>query len=175
MPALLRDLQAEELLPRTSGYLHLGFLTARGPAELADLARAAGFTLDHDCYASEVVARELAVPTSIFKAFARCPEGRLLGIEAFTPQADAGQIQQWRSLGIGAHLGLGLRLRNDLERALQLGREAGLRPPAFLSQPLALNAAQHIHVLYLEGGPFRLEFYHSAWEERNPARCWADF
>ncbi len=160
-----------------TGHLHIGFVA---PTEctvelLAETAQTAGFNSAVSSFASEVMARELAlsskqtdVPTTILKAFDLSLAERSLGLEAFLPTTSITESQNWVRSGVGRHLGLGLQSRKAVCKAQELCSQAGFHPPSFLKGKPAINQAEDILVVYsdglLEGRPLRLEFYHAASE-----------
>ena len=165
-----------------TGHLHIGFVA---PTEctvelLAETAQRACFNSAVSTFASEVMARELAlssnqadVPTTILKAFDLSLADRSLGLEAFLPNTSVAESKNWVQSGVGRHLGLGLQSRNAVCEAQKLCTQAGFHAPSFLKGKPAVNQAEDILVVYsdglLEGRPLRLEFYHAASE--RPARA----
>ena len=123
-----------------TGHLHIGFVA---PTEctvelLAETAQTAGFNSAVSSFASEVMARELAlsskqtdVPTTILKAFDLSLAERSLGLEAFLPTTSITESQNWVRSGVGRHLGLGLQSRKAVCKAQELCSQAGFHPPSF--------------------------------------------
>ena len=173
------------ILGEMTGHFHLGFLSPAGvKAELlSSVAHDCGFGDSHAFFQSEIMAQELAwraqrpeVPTAIFKAEAPPRDGKIAGVEAFTPTVEAETARTWLNDGVGLHLGLGLAAPRSVERALTLCRSSGfLPPPFFQGQPL-LNVANAITVVYVDGSmdgeSLRWEFYHAVEESAlSDARC----
>jgi hypothetical protein len=175
------------ILGEMTGHLHLGFLTPSGvKAELlSSVAHDCGFGESHAFFQSEIMAQELAwraqrpeVPTAIFKAEALPRDGRIAGVEAFTPTVEAETARTWLNDGVGIHLGVGLAAPRSVQRALALCRSSGfLPPPFFQGQPL-LNVANAITVVYvdgcMDGESLRWEFYHALGEPPLSAESCSD-
>lgn len=169
---------AAELSQETTGFLHLGFLAPPncGQGDLAKASARAQFEAEQVSFQSEVMNRELAhraglshIPTTIFKAFAQAESGRKNGLEAFICEVEPERLRAWIAAGVGTHLGIGLRRRAAVWRAVELCRKAGFSPPEFLAGAPAVNQAEDILVIYadgrFQGQPLRLEFYHAASEQ----------
>ena len=165
---------AESVLRETYRYLHLGLLVPPGmtPDLFRQLLADIGYDDHVAIFQSEVMTMELceltgrqSVPTTIYKAFRKPDPSGVRGIELFAPEAEAETVQSWIAQGVGAHLGIGLRSREAVNRVTDLCSSVGFKPPPFLKGRPALNAAEEILVFYLDGvvekQALRLEFYHS--------------
>lgn len=154
------------------GWCHLGFLVPAGLYHrLPSVATSLGFDAAQSHFRSEVMTLELSalsgapVETSVFEGY-RLSARAAHGLEAFAPAVEPEVGREWIAKGVGIHLGLGLREARAVEVVQRWFEEAGFQPAEFLNGGPAVNRAEDIQVLYLDGQverhKLRLEFYHSA-------------
>jgi len=166
--------RADEIFRDSYPYLHLGVLVPPGMNEglFRELPAVVGYDDHIRLVQSEVMTLELSgltgggeMPTTIYKAFRKPDLKGVRGVELFAPEARSDQVFSWIEMGVGAHLGIGLRSREAVFRAIEIGAEVDFLPPPFLGGEPAVNKAEDVLVFYLDGTfkshPLRLEFYHS--------------
>ena len=169
--------KAEEIFKESYQYLHLGLLVPPGMNEglFRELLSEVGYDDHVRLVQSEVMTLELSgltggeeMPTAIYKAFRKPDQKGVRGVELFAPEARPEQVLSWIEMGVGAHLGIGLKSREAVFRAIEIGAEVGFSPPSFLSGEPAVNTAEEVLVFYLDGTyqdhSLRLEFYHACAE-----------
>ena len=163
---------ADTVMGAVAALDHFGFMAPPEVDEgLGPAAREAGFSEHQWRIPSTILARELSrlaggdeVPTTIFKASGRSPEGAPLMVEVATPRGVGEEVVRgWIGAGVGAHAAFRVSAAADLERiAAVLGRE-GFAMPDFMIEPLT-NPYERLMAVYFDRPaaplPLRLEFCH---------------
>jgi hypothetical protein len=146
---------------------HVGYiLPAQVTSEVLNAAASQTglFTPDRQ-FASTIVAKELgarlgveSVPTQIFTFNARTDSDQRLGIEIFVPQVAGWVAKKWIQDGVGSHVALKMRSREDVASLSAELLRAGFEMPAFMNRTPMDNPHQGSLTSYfdVQMGPRKL-------------------